>query len=33
MKALVMKGVLDRAELQAVEDAVSERIGNDPRIW
>jgi hypothetical protein len=33
MKALLMKGVMDRSQLQAVENAVSERIGTEPRNW
>ena len=33
MKALLMKGVMDRGQLQAVENAVSERVGTEPRNW
>jgi hypothetical protein len=33
MKALLTKGVLDRSQLQAVENAVSERVGTQPRNW
>ena len=33
MKALLVKGVMDRSELQAVEKAVSERVGTEPRNW
>jgi hypothetical protein len=33
MRALVMKGVMDRVELQAIENAVSELIGTEPRNW
>jgi hypothetical protein len=33
MKALLVNGVMDRCQLQAVEDAVSERIGSEPRNW
>jgi len=33
MKALVVKGAISRLELQAVENAVSERIGSAPRNW
>ena len=29
MKALLIKGVMDRGQLQAVENAVSERIGTE----
>lgn len=33
MKALLTNGVMDRSQLQAVENAVSERIGTKPRNW
>lgn len=33
MRVLVAKGVMDRRELQAIENAVSERTGADPRHW
>ena len=33
MKALVMNNVMTRIQLQAVEDAVSSRIGTAPRNW
>jgi hypothetical protein len=33
MKALLAKGLMGRGELQAVENAVSERIGAEPRNW
>ena len=33
MKALLLKGVMDRSQLQAVENAVGERIGTEPRNW
>lgn len=33
MKALLASGLMDRGQLQAVEDAVSERIGSEPRNW
>lgn len=33
MKALLMNGVMNRTQLQAVEDAVSKRIGTEPRNW
>ena len=33
MKALLLKGVIDRGELQAVENAVSKRMGTQPRNW
>jgi hypothetical protein len=33
MKALLVKGVMDRSHLQAIEIAVSERIGTEPRNW
>jgi hypothetical protein len=33
MKALLVNGVMDRRQLQAVEDAVSARIGSQPRTW
>lgn len=33
MKALLVKGVMDRSELQAVENLVSEGIGTKPRNW
>ena len=33
MKALLTKGVMDRSQLQAIENAVSERIGTEPRNW
>ena len=33
MKALLAHGVMDRSQLQAIEDAVSHRIGSEPRTW
>jgi hypothetical protein len=33
MKALLTNGVMDRGQLQAVENAVSERVGTEPRHW
>lgn len=33
MKALLLNGVMSRTQLQAVENAVSERIGTAPRNW
>ena len=33
MKALIQNRVMNRAQLQAVENAVSERIGTRPRNW
>jgi len=33
MKALLTNNVMTRAQLQAVEDAVSTRIGSEPRNW
>lgn len=33
MKALLVNGVMTRTQLQAVEYAVSERIGTEPRNW
>jgi hypothetical protein len=33
MKALLLNGVMDRSQLQAVENAVSERLGTEPRNW
>jgi glucose-6-phosphate 1-dehydrogenase len=33
MKALLLNGVMNRSQLQAVEIAVSERIGTEPRNW
>lgn len=33
MNALLLKGVMDRSQLQAVENAVSELIGTQPRNW
>ena len=33
MKALLVNGVINRTQLQAVETAVSERIGTQPRNW
>ena len=33
MTALVAKGVMDRGELQTIENAVSERTGTEPRHW
>lgn len=33
MKALLVNGVMTRTQLQAVEDAVSTRIGTEPRTW
>ena len=33
MKALLVNGVMDRRQLQAVEEAVSVRVGTEPRTW
>ncbi len=33
MKALLAHGVMNRSQLQAIEDAVAERIGSKRRIW
>jgi hypothetical protein len=33
MKALLTTSVMTRTQLQAVEDAVSSRIGTAPRSW
>jgi deoxyribose-phosphate aldolase len=33
MKALLAGGVMSRAQLQQIEDAVSARIGTSPRAW
>lgn len=33
MKAMLLSGVMTRAQLQAVEDAVSRRVGTEPRTW
>jgi hypothetical protein len=33
MKALLANGVMSRAQLQQIEDAVSSRIGTSPRAW
>ena len=33
MKGLLLRGLMDRSQLQAVENAVSERIGTEPRNW
>ena len=33
MKGLLLSGVMNRTQLQAVENAVSERIGTEPRNW
>lgn len=33
MRALVVKGVMDRSQLQAIENAVSARIGTEARNW
>ena len=33
MKALLVNGVMDRRQLQAVEEAVSLRVGTEPRTW
>jgi hypothetical protein len=33
MKALLTNNVMTRTQLQAVEDAVSTRIGSEPRNW
>ena len=33
MKALLVNAAMDRSQLQAVENAVSERIGTEPRNW
>jgi hypothetical protein len=33
MKALLLNGAMDRGQLQPVENAVSARIGTEPRNW
>lgn len=33
MKALALSGVMTRAQLQDIEDAVSARTGTPPRTW
>jgi hypothetical protein len=33
MKALLLNGLMNRRQLQAIENAVSERIGTEPRNW
>lgn len=33
MKALLTNNVMTRTQLQAIEDAVSIRIGSEPRNW
>ena len=33
MKALLVNGLMDRRQLQAVEEAVSLRVGTEPRTW
>lgn len=33
MKALLTSGVMDRAQLQAIENAAGERLGRTPRAW
>jgi hypothetical protein len=33
MKALLTNNVMSRTQLQAIEDAVSSRIGTEPRNW
>jgi hypothetical protein len=33
MKAILANNVMTRAQLQAIEDAVSTRIGTEPRNW
>lgn len=33
MRALLVNGVMDRSQLQAIENSVSERIGTEPRNW
>jgi len=33
MKVLLVKGVMNRSQMQAVENAVSERIGTRSRNW
>ena len=33
MKALLANGAMSRTQLQAVEDAVSNRLGTEPRNW
>jgi deoxyribose-phosphate aldolase len=33
MKALLAGGVMTRAQLQEIEDAVSARVGTPPRAW
>ena len=33
MKALLKNEVMTRSQLQEIEDAVSTRIGTEPRVW
>ena len=33
MKALLSSGTMTRSQLQAIENAVSERTGSPPRAW
>lgn len=33
MQALLASGVMSRCQLQCVENAVSQRIGTEPRTW
>ncbi len=33
MKSLLANGVMNRTQLQAVEEAVSQRTGSEPRVW
>jgi hypothetical protein len=33
LESLLVRGVMDRGQLQAIENAVSKRIGTEPRNW
>ncbi|MCW3798461.1 hypothetical protein OMW55_11660 [Sphingomonas sp. BN140010] len=33
MQALLVGGIMSRAQVQSVENAVSARIGTEPRVW
>ncbi len=33
MRKLMLAGVLDQTELNAIEEAVAKRVGNVPRAW
>jgi hypothetical protein len=33
MKALLLSGTLNRDQLQSIENAVSDRLGTEPRNW